>query len=89
MPKFIVNTNISKDKVPEPLMGELTQQLSKAMGKPAQVRTDVRMFSLSSQLCLCNELFLSNSLYKLIYLVAHQYLELSLCTGVKYLFAVT
>nr|XP_009918902.1 PREDICTED: macrophage migration inhibitory factor-like [Haliaeetus albicilla] len=36
MPKFIVNTNISKDKVPEPLMGELTQQLSKAMGKPAQ-----------------------------------------------------
>uniref|UniRef100_A0A8C0BP55 Macrophage migration inhibitory factor n=1 Tax=Buteo japonicus TaxID=224669 RepID=A0A8C0BP55_9AVES len=36
MPKFIVNTNISKDKVPEPFVGELTQQLSKAMGKPAQ-----------------------------------------------------
>ncbi|XP_054075857.1 macrophage migration inhibitory factor-like [Rissa tridactyla] len=36
MPEFIVNTNISKDKVPESFTGELTQQLSKAMGKPAQ-----------------------------------------------------
>ncbi|XP_041276193.1 macrophage migration inhibitory factor-like [Onychostruthus taczanowskii] len=36
MPKFIVNTNISKDKVPESFAGELTQQLSKALGKPAQ-----------------------------------------------------
>ncbi|NXW07343.1 MIF factor, partial [Fregetta grallaria] len=36
MPKFLVNTNISRDKVPESLTGELTQQLSKAMGKPAQ-----------------------------------------------------
>ncbi|NXD56909.1 MIF factor, partial [Corvus moneduloides] len=36
MPKFIVNTNISEDKVPESFAGELTQQLSKALGKPAQ-----------------------------------------------------
>ncbi|XP_010003089.1 PREDICTED: macrophage migration inhibitory factor [Chaetura pelagica] len=36
MPKFIVNTNISKDNVPESFTEELTQQLSKAMGKPAQ-----------------------------------------------------
>ncbi|XP_057893162.1 macrophage migration inhibitory factor-like [Melospiza georgiana] len=36
MPKFIVNTNISKAKVPESFAGELTQQLSKALGKPAQ-----------------------------------------------------
>ncbi|KFV98064.1 Macrophage migration inhibitory factor, partial [Eurypyga helias] len=36
MPKLIVNTNISKDKVPESFTGELTQQLSKAMGKPTQ-----------------------------------------------------
>ncbi|NXG60174.1 MIF factor, partial [Hemiprocne comata] len=36
IPKFIVNMNISKDKVPEPFTGQLTQLLSKAMGKPAQ-----------------------------------------------------
>ncbi|NXS22012.1 MIF factor, partial [Mystacornis crossleyi] len=36
MPKFIVNTNTSKDKVPESFAAELTQQLSKALGKPAQ-----------------------------------------------------
>ncbi|NXV05779.1 MIF factor, partial [Cettia cetti] len=36
MPKFIVNTNINKDKVPESFARELTQQLSKALGKPAQ-----------------------------------------------------
>ncbi|XP_008927831.2 macrophage migration inhibitory factor-like [Manacus vitellinus] len=36
MPKFIVNTNISKDKIPEFFTGELTQQLSKALDKPAQ-----------------------------------------------------
>ncbi|NXL20398.1 MIF factor, partial [Setophaga kirtlandii] len=36
MPKFIVNTNISKDKIPESFAGELTQHLSKALGKPAQ-----------------------------------------------------
>lgn len=43
MPKFIVNTNISKDKVPESFTGELTQQLSKAMDKPAQVSPDAQM----------------------------------------------
>ncbi|XP_009090786.4 macrophage migration inhibitory factor, partial [Serinus canaria] len=31
-----VNTNISKAKVPESFAGELTQHLSKALGKPAQ-----------------------------------------------------
>ncbi|NXE92487.1 MIF factor, partial [Menura novaehollandiae] len=36
MPPYIANTNISKDKVPEYFTGELTQQLSKALGKPAQ-----------------------------------------------------
>ncbi|NXC62337.1 MIF factor, partial [Aleadryas rufinucha] len=36
MPRFIVNTNISRDKVLESFAGELTQQLSKALGKPAQ-----------------------------------------------------
>ncbi|XP_059719732.1 macrophage migration inhibitory factor-like [Haemorhous mexicanus] len=36
MPKFIVNTNISKAKVPESFARELTQHLSKALGKPAQ-----------------------------------------------------
>ncbi|NXC97553.1 MIF factor, partial [Certhia familiaris] len=36
MPKFIVNTNISKDKVPGFFAGELTQQLSEALGKPVQ-----------------------------------------------------
>ncbi|KAK4813066.1 hypothetical protein QYF61_007568 [Mycteria americana] len=41
MPKFIVNTNISKDEVPESFTGELTQQLSKAMGKPAQVSIQI------------------------------------------------
>lgn len=66
MPKFIVNTNISKDKIPESFAGELTQQLSKALGKPAQVSPLAEMFSFFSQLCLCNELFLSDSLDKLI-----------------------
>ncbi|XP_050174617.1 macrophage migration inhibitory factor-like [Myiozetetes cayanensis] len=36
MPKFIVNTNVSKDKVPESFTGEFMQQLSKALDKPAQ-----------------------------------------------------
>ncbi|NWS31560.1 MIF factor, partial [Polioptila caerulea] len=36
MPQLIVNTNISKDKVPGSFAGELTHQLSKALGKPAQ-----------------------------------------------------
>lgn len=66
MPKFIVNTNISKDKVPESFSGEVTQQLSKALGKPAQVSPFAEMFSLFSLLYLCNELFLTDSLDKLI-----------------------
>lgn len=37
MPMFCINTNVSKDAVPESLTGELTQQLAKATGKPAQV----------------------------------------------------
>ncbi|XP_009569674.2 macrophage migration inhibitory factor-like [Cuculus canorus] len=36
MPEFIVHTNISKDRVPESFLGDLTQQLSKAMGISAQ-----------------------------------------------------
>ncbi|NWU11379.1 MIF factor, partial [Cephalopterus ornatus] len=36
MLKSIVNTNISKDKIPESCTGELTQQLSKALDKSAQ-----------------------------------------------------
>ncbi|XP_032657198.1 macrophage migration inhibitory factor-like [Mauremys mutica] len=36
MPKFIINTNVSKDNVPDCLIEELTQQLPKALGKPAQ-----------------------------------------------------
>ncbi|XP_028566736.1 macrophage migration inhibitory factor [Lacerta agilis] len=36
MPMFVVNTNVSRDAVPESLLGELTQQLAKATGKPAQ-----------------------------------------------------
>ncbi|NXD40047.1 MIF factor, partial [Copsychus sechellarum] len=46
MPKFIVNTNLSKDKVPESFAGELTQQLSKALGKPAQKITLIFFFQL-------------------------------------------
>ncbi|NXW80479.1 MIF factor, partial [Hirundo rustica] len=37
MPKFIVNTNINKDKVPESFAGELAQQLPKALGKQHSV----------------------------------------------------
>ncbi|NXY47526.1 MIF factor, partial [Ceuthmochares aereus] len=36
MPEFIVHTNISKDRVLESFLGELTQQLSKATGISAQ-----------------------------------------------------
>ncbi|KAF5904945.1 macrophage migration inhibitory factor, partial [Clarias magur] len=34
MPMFVVNTNVSKDAVPEGLMSELTKDLAKATGKP-------------------------------------------------------
>ncbi|NWH99143.1 MIF factor, partial [Tichodroma muraria] len=36
MPKFIVNTNIRKAKIPGSFAGQLIQQLPKALGKPAQ-----------------------------------------------------
>ncbi|XP_043354305.1 macrophage migration inhibitory factor-like [Dermochelys coriacea] len=36
IPKFIINTNVSKDKVPYCLIEELTHQLTKALGKTAQ-----------------------------------------------------
>lgn len=38
MPMFTIHTNVCKDAVPDSLLGELTQQLAKATGKPAQVR---------------------------------------------------
>lgn len=34
---FVVNTNVSKDAVPSGLMSDVTQELAKAMGKPANV----------------------------------------------------
>lgn len=37
MPMFVVNTNVAKDSVPAELLSEATQELAKAMGKPAQV----------------------------------------------------
>ncbi|XP_067237856.1 macrophage migration inhibitory factor [Chanodichthys erythropterus] len=36
MPMFVVNTNVAKDSVPAELLSEATQELAKAMGKPAQ-----------------------------------------------------
>ncbi|XP_062446352.1 macrophage migration inhibitory factor-like [Rhea pennata] len=36
MPKFIVNINLSKGRVPKSFTGELTQQPSQTVGKPAQ-----------------------------------------------------
>ncbi|KAF4104980.1 hypothetical protein G5714_014311 [Onychostoma macrolepis] len=36
MPMFVVNTNVAKDAVPAELLSEATQELAKAMGKPAQ-----------------------------------------------------
>lgn len=38
MPIFAIYTNVCKDAVPDSLLGDLTQQLAKATGKPAQVR---------------------------------------------------
>lgn len=34
---FVVNTNVSKSDVPAALLSEATEELAKAMGKPAQV----------------------------------------------------
>ncbi|KAM4809905.1 macrophage migration inhibitory factor [Rhinophrynus dorsalis] len=36
MPVFAINTNVCRDAIPESLMGELTQQLAKATGKPSE-----------------------------------------------------
>ncbi|KPP61496.1 macrophage migration inhibitory factor-like, partial [Scleropages formosus] len=36
MPMFVVETNVAKDAVPDALLSEATQDLAKAMGKPAQ-----------------------------------------------------
>ncbi|OWK60250.1 Macrophage migration inhibitory factor [Lonchura striata] len=36
MPMFAIHTNVCKDAVPDSLLGDLTQQLAKATGKPAQ-----------------------------------------------------
>ncbi|NWR60452.1 MIF factor, partial [Bucorvus abyssinicus] len=64
MPKFIVNTNISKDKVPESFTRELTQQLPKAMDKPAQyvaiqISPD-QLMSFGSSTDLCAMCFLNS-----------------------------
>lgn len=37
MPMFVVNTNVAKSDVPAALLSEATDELAKAMGKPAQV----------------------------------------------------
>lgn len=37
MPMFVVSTNVAKDAVPSTLLSETTEELAKAMGKPAQV----------------------------------------------------
>lgn len=34
---FVVNTNVAKSDVPAVLLSEATNELAKAMGKPAQV----------------------------------------------------
>ncbi|KAM4709772.1 macrophage migration inhibitory factor [Discoglossus pictus] len=36
MPIFAISTNVSRDAVPENLLSDLTQQLAKATGKPAE-----------------------------------------------------
>lgn len=37
MPMFVVNTNVAKSDVPAALLSEASEELAKAMGKPAQV----------------------------------------------------
>lgn len=41
MPIFAVNTNVAKSDVPLALLSEATEELAKAMGKPAQVGLDL------------------------------------------------
>ncbi|XP_043925589.1 macrophage migration inhibitory factor-like [Protopterus annectens] len=64
MPMFVVNPNASESAVTDTLFEELTKEMAKAMGKPAQLRwyiashvnTDQRMwFGGTSDLCaLCS-----------------------------------
>lgn len=37
MPMFVVSTNVAKSEVPAELLSEATEELAKAIGKPAQV----------------------------------------------------
>lgn len=43
MPMFVVNTNVAKSDVPAALLSEATEELAKAMGKPAQVGRGANM----------------------------------------------
>ncbi|XP_062840179.1 macrophage migration inhibitory factor [Anolis carolinensis] len=36
MPMFVLNTNVAAEAIPESLTSEITEQLAKATGKPAQ-----------------------------------------------------
>ncbi|TSV81506.1 Macrophage migration inhibitory factor [Bagarius yarrelli] len=61
MPMFVINTNVSKDAVPAGFLSELTQELAKAMGKPANyvavqvVPDQMMMFGGSAGSCaLCS-----------------------------------
>ncbi|XP_034398697.1 macrophage migration inhibitory factor-like [Cyclopterus lumpus] len=36
MPMFVVNTNVAKSEVPAALLSEATEELAKAIGKPAE-----------------------------------------------------
>lgn len=50
MPMFVVNTNVAKCDVPAGLLSEATEELAKAMGKPAQVGQDEKLISARSVL---------------------------------------
>ncbi|XP_072519640.1 macrophage migration inhibitory factor [Salminus brasiliensis] len=61
MPMFVVNTNVGRDKVPAALMSEITEELARAMGKPANyiavhiVPDQLMMFGGTSHPCaLCS-----------------------------------
>ncbi|XP_066505630.1 macrophage migration inhibitory factor [Hoplias malabaricus] len=57
MPMFVVNTNVSRNAVPEGLMPQLTQDLAKVTGKPANymaiqiIPDQMMMFGGSSEPC--------------------------------------
>ncbi|XP_028824204.1 macrophage migration inhibitory factor [Denticeps clupeoides] len=61
MPMFVVNTNVARDAVPAALMAELTDELARVLGKPAQyvavhvVPDQMMMFGGKSDPCaLCS-----------------------------------